>query len=182
MQKINGVEVGYTQNGNTYVKSNSGKKTGTVIGLGGSIFGGGLVAKKFAENNLLNITFVPAKSTSADKNAVCEVIQKGGVKDLVKLVKQFVKDPKILQPEKLFTGKFLEKWLVFGPKLKHSKLGPLIDILLKSKLGRIGLVASAILLPILAVSLAGRALGALYDMIANRGAKHQADLHHVLLK
>ena len=168
---VNGVNVGYTDNGNVYRKSDTGKNVGTTLATTGTVAGGIYGLNKFAKTNIIKIP--DYKVVESMKYLKVP----GNIKDFVNLVKQFIIDPKAIKPEQWFRNpSALDK---ASSNFAHSKIGqiisPITRTLSKTKLGRLCLVVSAVTIPVGVAALVGKGIGAVYDKIVNHSAKKQAD-------
>lgn len=144
---INGVKVGYTNNGNPYKKSSTGKNIGTAVGLGAL----GLAVRKANKHYIATAneaTLKVAPNTFA-------------------LIKKFIKDGPTLG-DKIHA--------ILSDAAKGTNVNrKIMDILSKSKSARIGVIAGGVALCVGLYAGLGRLLGHCVDKVIEFGAKKEAD-------
>ena len=137
----------YTKQGNAYEKTAKGKKIGTAIGLGTQVLYMGAISKLPMDKFF----------TESTKEALTEIgYNTNNMKTYFGTVKEFINT---------------------NPKLGilDEVIYPTMSKILKSKAGRIGLIATGITTGLATAALIGRGIGAICDKIKNNKAAKQAD-------
>ena len=152
MVSINGVNCGYTANGNPYKKSSVGKNVGTVAGLA----------------SLAALETMPY-------SAYIKFYKKVGIpKELLKPMEKLVKDYKNpLSLAKAFIKGNFTKNIPTNSGIKF--LDKVTSVLKNNKSARIAYVGSVLAIGALVYGGIGRLIGSVVDKCIDKGAKAEAD-------
>ena len=171
MTRIDGVNCGYTKQGNPYKKSSTGKNVGTALGIGTAV----------AAANLPYATAVKIANKIAPKSEISQALailsrnaNKLGIKSFADFAHKFVKgrlsdamDRNIMNLSIDAFKNSSNKLVEFGYKLNR--------VLKNSTKARFAFVTTALLASYAILGGVGRTIGNVYDKIADKGAKAEAD-------
>ena len=161
---VNGVKVGYTNAGNQYKKSNTGKKVATATCLGLAVASPFIPLKtlaKYHPSSLLRGKYAEASKYAKTPFDVFRQFVRGTYPGLKEAIKDI--------PEMLKSGNL-------------NKAQKLLCKAASTKGGRAALIGGAIAIS-LAISVGiYRLIGGIYDKIVDKGAKAEADRRGALVK
>ena len=145
--EVQSVKLAYSKQGNTYEKTSKGKKIGTAIGIGTQALYLGALSKLPMDKFITNE--VKDAFTQAGYNTNNMKNYWGTVKEIINTTPKFGVLDEIIYPN--------------------------LSKIMKSKSGRIGIIASGITIGFASSALIGRGIGAICDKIKNNKAAKEAD-------